>query len=136
MAKPPKPQPPQPATCSVQVQNDTGGEMTINVQQGASIKFVTQFKDSSGGPITPASANIALTYNASGSATTTTLPLTRQGSDWTAWWGSGVADIGLVNWAVSSNITVNPVSVGKLSVVPRVTASGVVMVTEQGALSY
>src|SRR5262245_50690332 len=142
MAKPPKPPPkPTDAKCFVELRDESGKEMTVNVEQGESVKFVTRFQNSAGTLVTPTTASISLTYNSSGVGVTSTLALVNQGGVWTAEWDSIVADLGVVNWVASSDATTNPAETGKLRVINRVRPQPDIvvyknMVSDYGAVSY
>lgn len=94
--------------------------MPVNIQQGNAVQFVVEFLSSTTGNISsPTSASITVTYNVSGTATSSTLTLSHTGSFWTATWASSVADLGDVAWTTISSDNASTAASGTIRLIER-----------------
>lgn len=92
--------------------------MPVNIQTGNTAKFVVEFISSATGAIaSPTSASITITYNVSGTATSTTFDLSQSGSFWTGTWSTVGADLGDATWTTASSATTNPAATGTIRVI-------------------
>lgn len=76
--------------------------MPINATAGSTITFVVEFLDSNNALTVPSSASLTVLYPLGTTISSCTISMVQNGSFFTATWGSGVSDLGLVNYTATA----------------------------------
>ena len=73
------------------------------IKRGNDVLFTDTFTNTSGTAFVPSSASVTVTYEIAGIQTTDDIAMVLQDDgSWQASWSSGMADAGLVQWAVNA----------------------------------
>lgn len=76
--------------------------MPINATIGSTITFIVEFLDANGLLTVPSSATLTVVYPVGATVSSCTIGMVPNGSFFTATWGSGVSDLGIVNYSVTA----------------------------------
>lgn len=73
-----------------------------NVIQGTSVQFQTQFFDPANQIVSPADPVLRVYFRSNDVYETVLVPMTFSANNWIASWDSSNADVGIVEWYISS----------------------------------
>ncbi len=74
-----------------------------NVTRGTTVKFTSEFYNANNEVITPASPKLRVYYRSNNEYITVESDMTAEGALWTGSWDSSNADVGMVQWNISSS---------------------------------
>lgn len=76
--------------------------MPVNATIGSTITFVVEFLDNNSVLTVPSSATLTVLYPIGVTVSSCVIGMVQNGSFFTASWGSGVSNLGLVNYLVTA----------------------------------
>lgn len=90
----------------------------VNITQGNSAFFTSEFYDANGNTTIPAGATLSITYiNTSNTSQTDNVTLSLSGTYFTGTWSSVLASLGLANWIVTATGNSTAAQSGQIRVI-------------------